>query len=262
MNELKNVFNYDGVEVRTVAKEGQPWFVAKDVSDVLGFRMASDMVRSLDEDEKGTHTIQTPGGNQTLTVISESGLYSSILKSRKPEARQFKRWITHEVLPAIRKTGGYVANDDLFIETYLPFADDQTKLLFSATLETVRKQNELITTMKPKVEQHDRFLAAENAQNLDSVAKSLGLGRNKLIAFLRAVGVFTKKGRRPLPKQQYINEKCFEVIQAPAAVGNFTTPQTLVTAKGIERIDKALEHFGGAKRLNAMKITEIENLKI
>lgn len=189
------------------------------------------------------------------------GLYSLILRSRKPEAKAFKRWVTHEVLPTIRKTGGYVADDDMFIETYLPFADDQTKLLFSATLETVRKQNDLITTMKPKVEQHDRFMSAENAQNLDSVAKSLGLGRNKLIAFLRAIGVFTKKGR-PLPMQQYINEKCFEVIQNPAVGGNFTAPQTFVTTKGIERIDKALERFGGAKKINAMKVSEVENLKL
>ncbi|WP_082153646.1 BRO family protein [Bacillus sp. LL01] len=261
MNELQNVFNYAGLEIRTVTKEGQPWFVAKDVSDVLGFRMASDMARSLDEDEKGTHTIQTHGGNQSLTVISESGLYSAILKSRKPEARQFKRWITHEVLPAIRKTGGYVANDELFVDTYLPFADEQTKLLFSATLETVRKQNDLITTMKPKVEQHDRFMAAVNAQNLDSVAKSLGVGRNKLIAFLRAVGVFTKRGR-PLPKQQHINEGYFEVKQSTSAFGYHNSSQTYVTAKGIERIDKALEHYGGANKLNAMKVSEIEKIKL
>ncbi|WP_404351644.1 phage antirepressor KilAC domain-containing protein [Sutcliffiella horikoshii] len=255
MNELKNVFNYEGFEVRTVAKEGQPWFVAKDVCVVLEIKNPTDALKRLDEDERARFNLGRQG---ETNIVNEAGLYTLILGSRKPEARQFKRWITHEVLPAIRKTGGYVANDDLFIDTYLPFADDQTKLLFSATLETVRKQNDLITTMKPKVEQHDRFLAAENAQNLDSVAKSLGLGRNKLIAFLRAVGVFTKKGR-PLPKQKYINEKCFEVIQAPAAVGNFTAPQTFVTAKGVERIDKALEHYGGAKKLNAIRVKDIES---
>lgn len=95
--------------------------------------------------------MDTLGGTQKMTVINESGLYSLILSSKLPKAKKFKHWVTSEVLPSIRKTGGYVSNDDLFIETYLPFADDNTKTLFKATLETVRKQNDIIQEQKKEI---------------------------------------------------------------------------------------------------------------
>lgn len=93
-------------QVRVVEVNGEPWFVARDVCDCLELDLASG-ARGLDDDEKGLHTMQTPGGQQEMSIVSEAGLYSLILRSRKPEAKAFKRWITHEVLPAIRKTGGY-----------------------------------------------------------------------------------------------------------------------------------------------------------
>ncbi len=128
MNELQKVFNYQDQQVRTVVKDGEPWFVAKDVCDVLEIGNPSQALSRLDEDEKNTVILNEGIGNPNKTIVNEPGLYSLILGSRKPEAKQFKRWVTHEVIPTIRKTGGYVANDDLFIQTYLPFADDQTKL--------------------------------------------------------------------------------------------------------------------------------------
>lgn len=103
-------FDFEGRPVRVVTDaQGEPWFVAADVAQSLEYRMASDMTRSLDDDEKGTQIVRTPSGDQEMLVINESGLYSAILKSRKPEAKRFKRWVTHEVLPAIRKTGRYTA---------------------------------------------------------------------------------------------------------------------------------------------------------
>lgn len=93
-------------QVRVVDVNGEPWFVARDVCDCLELDLASG-ARGLDDDEKGLHTMQTPGGQQEMSIVSEAGLYSLILRSRKPEAKAFKRWITHEVLPTIRKTGGY-----------------------------------------------------------------------------------------------------------------------------------------------------------
>lgn len=101
-------FDFEGNEVRTVTDEhGEPWFIATDIANILDYRMASDMTRNLDEDEKATHSVRTQGGVQTVVVINESGLYSSILKSRKQEAKRFKKWVTSEVLPSIRKTGIY-----------------------------------------------------------------------------------------------------------------------------------------------------------
>lgn len=94
-------------QVRVVDVDGEPWFVAKDVCECLELGNPRTSIALLDEDEKGVHTMDTPGGQQEMSIVSEAGLYSLILRSRKPEAKAFKRWITHEVLPSIRKTGQY-----------------------------------------------------------------------------------------------------------------------------------------------------------
>lgn len=105
------VFNFGDYQVRTVIKEGEPWFVAKDVCSVLEVLNTSEAVSRLDDDEKGIDSIQTNGGQQKLTIINESGLYSIILTSRKPEAKAFKKWVTSEVLPSIRKSGMFSLSD-------------------------------------------------------------------------------------------------------------------------------------------------------
>jgi hypothetical protein len=101
------IFQFHSVEVRTVLRDGQVWFVAGDVAKALGYADAIHLTRVLDEDEKGLHIVETPGGDQQVIVLSESGLYHALLKSRKPQARPFRRWVTQEVLPAIRRSGGY-----------------------------------------------------------------------------------------------------------------------------------------------------------
>lgn len=106
MNELQ-IFNYGKIPVRTVLVGGEPWWVLTDVCRVLGIKNSRDVVNRLDPDEKGVGQIDTPGGNQNMTIVNESGLYKVILRSDKPEAKAFSRWVTHEVLPAIRKTGAY-----------------------------------------------------------------------------------------------------------------------------------------------------------
>ena len=107
MNEIVKL--YKDHPVRIVDRDGEPWFVAKDVCEALGIAKVDSAIRSLDEDEKDAHSMSTLGGKQEMTVVSEAGLYSLIMRSRKPEAKTFKRWVTHEVLPSIRKTGAYVA---------------------------------------------------------------------------------------------------------------------------------------------------------
>lgn len=114
-------FVYETRPIRTVVIDGEPWFVAKDVCEVLDIANPRDAVSRLDDDEKGLASVDTPGGRQHVTVVNEPGLYTLILGSRKSEARAFKRWITHEVIPAIRRTGGYgipqspMAIEDLII---------------------------------------------------------------------------------------------------------------------------------------------------
>lgn len=117
---LPTLFNYEGQKVRTVIASGEPWFIAKDVCDILEIQNSRDAVGRLDEDEKST-VVLTDGtpGNPNQTIVNEPGLYSLILGSRKPEAKTFKRWITHEVIPSIRKTGAYTVRpqsvEDLII---------------------------------------------------------------------------------------------------------------------------------------------------
>ena len=108
MNSSITTFTYKGDKpVRTVTINGEAWFVAKDVADILEIRDAFNVTRTLDDDEKGTYKVSTPGGMQDMTIISESGVYTLIMRSNKEEAKPFRRWVTHEVLPSIKRTGSY-----------------------------------------------------------------------------------------------------------------------------------------------------------
>lgn len=154
MNEVAIFENPEFGKVRTLQISGEPWFVGKDVVEILGYSNSRDTLsKRVDDEDKmdGVAICDSIGRKQTPVLINESGLYSLVLSSKLPTAKKFKRWITSEVLPIIRKTGGYVSNDDMFIETYLPFADDNTKMMFRTTLETVRKQNEIIQSQRQEI---------------------------------------------------------------------------------------------------------------
>ena len=114
MNDLQ-VFSFNEQPVRTVLVDGEPWWVLADVCKALDIKRTDSAARKLDEDEKGTHQVSTLRGFQQMIVVNESGLYSVILRSDKPEAKVFKRWVTHDVLPTIRKTGAYVAEPEKYI---------------------------------------------------------------------------------------------------------------------------------------------------
>ena len=107
MNEITVFQNEEFGDIRTVIIDGAPWFVGIDVCRALDIRNNRDAMSRLDDDEKGVEFIDTPGGRQKLSIVNESGIYALVLGSRKPEAKAFKRWITHEVIPEIRKTGAY-----------------------------------------------------------------------------------------------------------------------------------------------------------
>ena len=125
---MNEIFNFHGQEVRTVIFDNEPWFVAKDVADILGYQNGSrDINRHVDEDDKLTSQIATAGQMRNQTVINESGLYSLILSSKLPQAREFKRWVTSEVLPAIRKQGGFI-REDLDEDAFIALFTGQKKL--------------------------------------------------------------------------------------------------------------------------------------
>ena len=136
-------------QIRMVMVDDETWFVAKDISDKLGYAQTSNMMKRIDDEDFKSSVLD--GMNMKSLLINESGLYSAIIGSKLPSAKQFKHWVTSEVLPTIRKTGGYVNNDELFISTYLPYADENTKLIFSQTLKTVREQNETIKRQQKEI---------------------------------------------------------------------------------------------------------------
>jgi len=142
-------YAFKSIQVRVVELDGLAWFVAGDVAKALDYRTASDMTRILDEDERGTHIVRTPSGEQDMVIINESGLYHALIKSRKPEAQPFRKWVTAEVLPSIRKTGGYsqYALRDLRSKKALPGGltidqQDAIKALVRSRVEALPKERQ------------------------------------------------------------------------------------------------------------------------
>ena len=257
MNELQIFENKDFGKVRTVTLDGAPCFVAADVCRALDIANSRDAVNRLDDDEKNT-VVLTDGnrGNPNVTVVTESGLYSLVLGSRKPEAKQFKRWITHEVIPTIRKTGGYVNNDDLFVNTYLPNADDTTKALFRSTLETIRTQNAKLEEYKPKAIFADAVSASKSSILVGELAKILqqngvAIGQNRLFAWLRNNGYLCCYGERyNMPTQRSMEMSLFEIKETTInnPDGSIRVSRTVkVTGKGQQYfINKFLGWSAGA----------------
>lgn len=252
MNNLQIFKNAEFGEVRTTMINNEPWFVGKDVAEVLGYSNTRDaLAKRVADEDKGVAKCDTLGGVQDLTIINESGLYSLILSSKLPTAKKFKHWVTSEVLPTIRKTGGYVSNDDMFINNYLPFADDTTKMLFKTTLETVRKQNELISkqqerieVMKPKEDFFNAVADSKTAIEMSEVAKVLGIkniGRNNLFNLLRKHKILMPNN---LPYQKYIDSGYFRIVENKYTKPNgnvCVTLKTLVYQKGVDYIRKIIE---------------------
>ena len=241
MNDLQIFENKDFGKVRTVTLNGAPCFVAADICRALDIANSRDAVKRLDDDERGVVSTDTLGGVQEMTVVNESGLYSLVLGSRKPEAKQFKRWITHEVIPTIRKTGGYVNNDDLFVNTYLPNADDTTKALFRSTLETIRTQNAKLEEYKPKAIFADAVSASKSSILVGELAKILqqngvAIGQNRLFAWLRNNGYLCCYGERyNMPTQRSMEMSLFEIKETTInnPDGSIRVSRTVkVTGKG------------------------------
>lgn len=154
MNEIKIFENEQLGKIRVVEIDKETWFVGKDVAEILGYtNNRKAIIDHVDNDDKtdGVTIRDSIGRKQRPTLINESGLYSLILSSKLSTAKDFKRWVTSEVLPAIRKTGGYIVNEDIFIENYLPFADESTKSMFKLNLQIITQQNKIIANQKEEL---------------------------------------------------------------------------------------------------------------
>jgi len=200
-------FNYEGNQVRTVQHGGDPWWVLKDVCAVLGLSNARMIADRLDGDDVCLAYITDSLGRQQQTnIVNESGLYSVILRSDKPEARRFKRWVTHDVLPTIRRHGMYARdelldNPDLLIEALQALKSERAH---NALLEErAAVQGRLIAAMKPKAAYYDVILACPDAVAVSVIAKDYGWSAVKMNAFLHELGVQYKLSGVWLLYQKY-----------------------------------------------------------
>ncbi len=236
MNGLQAFKNEQFGEVRVIEQNGAPWFVAADVCKALDIANPTDAIKRLDEDEKARLNLGLSGGD--TNCVNEPGLYSLVLGSRKPEAKSFKRWITHDVIPSIRKTGGYVGNEDMFVSTYLPFADDTVKALFGQTLAALRQANAQITEMKPKALFADAVEASHTSILVGELAKlirqnGVNIGQNRLFKWMRENGFIMRN--QNIPTQRSMDMGLMEIkertINNPDGTVRITRT-IMVTGKG------------------------------
>lgn len=191
---LPQLFHYPqtGQPVRFVPIEGEPWWVALDVAAVLELGNVHSSLALLDDDEKGFHSVETPGGPQQLAVVNEPGLYSLILRSRKPQAKAFKRWITHEVLPSIRKTGSY----SVAVPQTLP----EALRAFAAEVEARESAEARVAALTPAAGAWETLATAEGDYSVREAAQLLAragisTGQNRLFASLRDLGWIDASGQ-------------------------------------------------------------------
>lgn len=233
-NNIQVFNNEEFGEVRTVMVSGEPWFVVVDVCKALELSNPTVAVSRLDEDERSKFNLGRQGEG---TIVNEAGLYSLILGSRKPEAKAFKRWITHDVIPAIRKTGGYIQgeesmSDDDLIARALVMAQKKIEL----REQQLKEKDAQLELQKPKVDFADHVTDSDNAIDMGTFAKyaqkqGITMGRNTLFKWLRDQGVLMDNN---VPYQRYLNAGWFKVIELTynTGSGQYTNPKTLVTGKG------------------------------
>lgn len=234
MNELQ-VFTYSGNEVRTVQKNGEPWFVLKDVCAILGISKYRDAADRLDPDEREPVRVDTLGGKQEMLCINESGLYNVILRSDKPEAKPFRKWVTSEVLPSIRKTGGYIAGqENLTPEELMAKAlmvAQKTLAEREARIADLTVQNQI---MYPKASYFDELVARGTLTNFRETAKQLGIPPKRFVAFLMEKKYVYRDKRGKLLPYEAKNDGLFELKESYNDKTQWSGTQTLITPKGRE----------------------------
>ena len=242
------LFNFHGQQVRTVIINDEPFFVGKDVAMILGYLRTADAIRKhVDETHKGVAKMETPGGMQNLQIINESGLYSLILGSKLPTAKEFKHWVTSEVLPAIRKHGAYMTDQKAF--NVLHNSDGLADLLQQAA-DQLKAKDVQIAEMKPKALFADavstaktniligelaKILKANGVDHITVNGKQVTMGQNHFFQWLRENGYLIKRKGTDYnaPTQMAMNKKLFKVKES-----------TSINADGTTRINKTTKVTG------------------
>ena len=252
MNKIMIFENEEFGKVRSTVINGEPWFVGKDIAKILGYRDTSDALKKhVDAEDKLSRYFADSGQNRLMYVINESGFYSLVLSSKMPKAKKFKHWVTSEVLPTIRKSGGFVNNPQKFVDTYFPSADSYTKDFILALLEHNDELESKLELNAPKVSFAEHVEDSDDYININTLAKlsnanGIKMGSTKLFEWLRNNNILMKNN---LPYQKFMKRGYFVVKESIKRVsGKYKLFQTtLVTGKGqvylINKLlnDKSLE---------------------
>ena len=245
MNELMIFNNPEFGEIRTVEVNGEPWFVGKDVATALGYgegkSLANAVANHVDEEDKGVTELMTPGGNQKMVIINESGLYSLVLSSKLPGAKRFKRWITSEVIPSIRKHGAYltpetleaaILNPDTMIRlcTALKEEQDKRKALEAANA-TLAVDNQI---MRPKADYFDELVDRNLLTSFRETAKQLDVKEKAFVQFLLDKKYIYRDKKGKLMPYADKNAGLFEIKECFNDKTQWSGTQTLITPKGRE----------------------------
>jgi anti-repressor protein len=241
------VFTYTDLEVRSVLLDDEPWFVAADICRILGLSNPTMAIRPLDEDEKGLSQIETPGGRQQMAIVNESGLYALIVRSDKPSAKPFRKWVTGEVLPAIRKTGRYESQPAI-PQTYadaLQLAADQAR--------QIEAQSQVIAAVMPKAEAWDHLASATGDYAVADAAKILSrhplikVGRDRLFTLMAREGWIY---RRQIDQRWTVYQRAVDPGWLTELASShyhprtgdlvLDAPQVRVTAKGLAELQKRI----------------------
>ncbi len=245
---VKTFENEEFGSVRTIEENGKVLFCGSDVAKALGYRRPKDAINA---HCKGAvkRRLLTNGGAQEMKMISEGDVYRLISHSRLPSAEKFESWIFDDVLPTIRRTGGYVSNEEMFIENYLPFLDEPYKNLFRLQMTFISKLNERIRNDKPLVDFALHVADSDDLIDMNAMAKlaadkNFNIGRTRLFRWLKEMGVLMSNN---LPYQRYIDRRYFVVKESVFEVEGMkkTYRQTFVTGKGQLFIISLLRKYYG-----------------
>lgn len=236
MNKV-TIFKYEENKlVRTMDISGEPWFVLKDVCDVLGLSTPARVAERLDSDEVSqAHLIDSVGRSQEMTIISESGLYNVILRSDKPEAKPFRKWVTAVVLPSIRKNGGYIAGQEELSPQELMakalLVAQKTLTDRDARIKELTAQNQI---MQPKAEYFDELVARNLLTNFRETAKELGIKEKDFVGWLLEHKYIYRDQKNKLMPYAAKNNGLFEVKERTGRHNDWAGTKTLITPKGRE----------------------------
>lgn len=229
MTELKPFrFPHTGTEIRSLIVDGQPWFVGRDICAVLGLsNPAATMAKVLDEDERGVALVYTPGGDQRVSIVNEPGMYSLVLRSRRPEAKAFKKWITWDVIPQLRQTGSYSLTTP-----NVPRSLPEALRAYANEIEAHERTKSELAAARPLAEAYQDLMSKDGTFDWAATAQIFtgitgGLGRNKFLELLRTMAVLKHNNT---PYQRFIHH--FKVVGDSA--GRAAVSTTTVRPTGLD----------------------------